>query len=180
MADARKIVIEIKQVNSDDTPKTPSEAQSGQSEEKASVQSILHPSKSVERSTVGKSVLVSYAFSQASQSIKSAISLSVSRYFALKEDYLGETALKNALTAVNKTVSFGTSVLGGAAAGSLIGPVGTAAGAMIGAIGWATNEVISGVQTYNASMLEIGTSAYQSAFANERYGLINGGRGTEN
>lgn len=178
MADVRKVVIEIRQTNSDETPKTPS-AQSD-SGDASKTQYTLHPSKSVQRQTVGKSVLVSYAFSQASAQIKSAVSLSVSRYFSLKEDYLGETTLQNALTAVNKTMSFGTAVLGGAATGSLLSPVGTAAGAMIGAIGWATGEVISGIQTHNATMLEIGTSAKQSAFAQERYGLINGGRGTEN
>lgn len=186
MADLRKVVIEIKQVNQDDTPTAPTPNNSGgdtniTNNTNINIQYVLHPLKTIENKTVGKNVLVNQAYQLAKQQVKNAITLSVSRYFSLKEDYIGQNIYNNVATGISKISSLGTAVVGGAIAGSsVMSGAGAIAGAVIGAVGWGVNETISSINTKYNSMLELGTKMYQTNFNVERYGLINGGRGTEN
>lgn len=185
MVDLRKVVIEIKQVNQDGTPNpAPSPDVQGDTyniTNTTNISYILHPVQSLQKATIGRNVLVNQAFELAKSAITSAVSLSVSRYFTMKEDYMAETSLNNTMSALSKVASFGTSVAGGAVVGAQAGgAIGAGIGAAIAAVGWGITEGINAVGAYNNQMKSLQTSVYQSGFMQARYGLVNGGRGTEN
>lgn len=108
------------------------------------------------------------------------VTLSVNRYFQLSEDYKGENYLNNVMGNINRVKSIGSSIVGGAMAGSTFGPLGIVVGA---AVSGATtvirqqidfkNKVASFEQSLNATRVE-------TAFRAQRAGLYDGGKGTEN
>lgn len=180
MSDLRKVVIEIKQVNADGTPKSPEGGQADAGKTEINIEYIIHPIQYIEKQTIGKNVLAFEAYSQAKRLLSQAVTSSVNRYFSMKEDYKTEVIYSNVTTAVNKVASFGASIAGGAIMGGKLGPYGAIAGATISAVSWGVSETISGynsVANYRASMNE---SNMQASFMGARYGLVDGGHGTEN
>lgn len=182
MADLRRVVIEIRPYTTRGTPatSTPNNPSGQEDTDATNTEYLLHPMKNTNKELVAKKRLVAYAGTKALSVITNSLSTSTNRYFALKENYLAETTYRNVLSGISKTSSFASSIIGGATIGGALGVGGATVGAVIGAIGWGANEIVSGISTYSNAMIELGNSIYQTNFSQERYGLINGGRGTDN
>lgn len=175
MADTRKIVIEITQGNGGS-----SNQPSNKNKVNKDFQELLHPLKKLKTEILGENVLINQAFDTAKKAILNSVSVTANRYFNLKEDYLSENLVNNALTAVGKVTSFGSAVASGAILGSSVTGIGTAVGAAIAATGWVVNEGISMYGQLSNYYQSINATTYQTQFSRVRAGLINEGRGTEN
>lgn len=117
-------------------------------------------------------VLANQAYEQAKALAKNAVGFYINRQLTLKEDYMNERNLQNALTTINKGVGFATAIAGGFALGGL-------AGAIISSIGFIGNEGINQFKRYDTAYRELTTNNINLAFARTRAGL-NGETGTEN
>ena len=117
-------------------------------------------------------VLANQAFEQAKSLVKNATSFYVNRQLTLKENYIAERNLQNALNSINKGVGLVTAVAGGFALGNI-------GGAIVGGVGWAANEGLNQFKRYDTAYRELNTENINLAFNRTRAGLI-GESGTEN
>lgn len=165
--ETRKIVIEI--VSKGAT--TPSKSQ--KIIDKVQKTDTTETIETVKEGTLVSSVVVNQAFNQVKGLVKNAALYYMNKHFTLKENYLMQRNVDNALTSINKVVSFGTSVAGG----FLLGNV---AGAAVAAVGWVANEAFTAFKRQDQTMMGLNTTNIQTAFQRTRAGLSNGSRGTQN
>ena len=93
------------------------------------------------------------------------------RELTLNDDYIGQRDKQIALTQINRTISFASSIGGGAAAGTTILPgVGTAIGAMIGAIKSVTSIIRSNLQGQDQQNIMLRQMDAQLDFTRSRAG----------
>lgn len=169
MADTRKLVVEfIDKVEKRESESATVINNSGTVEID---KMIKNPSTNAQ--TLGQSVFLSIAFTQAKQVTTTIASYALNRHFDLTEDYIGETNTKFALQIIKKSVSLGSSIVAGGIAG---GPIGAAAAA-VGFVGVETIQAFQRLDQINIKMREM---AYSTSYNQERLGLIDGGKGTEN
>lgn len=180
MADARKITIEIIGKTSDTGNNQAEKTTDPNGQLKKDLTALMHPIKTLESQTLGKSVLINQAYQQAKKAVVSAVDMSLNRYYSMKEDYLSQTNYSNIMTSINKVSSAGTAIIGGAIAGAELGPYGAVAGALIGSVGWGITEAISYQQRMSNAYQSLNTNNYSTNFGQVRAGLVNGGKGTEN
>ena len=163
--ETRKIVIEI--VSKEATTK--SQKIIGKVQNTESTETL----ETVKEGTLVSSVVVNQAFTQVKGLVKNAALYYTNKHFTLKENYIMQRNVDNALTTINKVASFGTSVVGG----FLIGNV---PGAVVAAVGWAANEAFTVFKQQDQAMMGLNTTNIQTAFQRTRAGLSNGSRGTQN
>ena len=180
MAETRKITIEIVGKTTDTGNNQAEKPVDENGQLKKNLTYLLHPIKTLEAQTLGKSVLINQAYQSAKNSIINAVEWTHNRYFSLKENYLGQMNYNNIMTSINKVASLGTSAISGAITGSALGPVGAVAGAVIGTVGWGVNEIMNYQQRMSNTYQLLNSNNFSTNFAQVRAGLINGGRGTEN
>ena len=131
-----------------------------------------NPEREESEKSDARNVLINRAYQEAKKMVVQAVNVSASRYFDLMEDYQSEVVFRNAKSAIGKASSFAT-VVGGSA---MINP---ALGA-IAAIGWVASQTIQSVGTWGNAMLQVANQNSQTRFMQDRYSLIDNGRGTEN
>lgn len=173
MADTREIVIKLV-VN--ETAKSENKGKSNDNVTETgeiNLSQLLHPIRTAENALKKSFPKSAVAYNYAKNAIKSTVSYALNRNFSLKEDYMSEVGLNNALSVIDRISSFSTALTLGASIG---GPI----GAGISAVGWVSNEVISAFQKYDRQQISLNEMNYQSTFSRTRMGLIDGGRGTEN
>lgn len=163
--ETRKIVIEI--VSKDTSTK------SQKIIDKVQKTDTTETIETVKEGTLVSSLVVNQAFTQVKGLVKNAAFYYMNKNFTLKENYLMQRNVDNALTSINKVVSFGTSVVGG----FLLGNV---AGAAVAAVGWAANEAFTSFKRQDQTMMGLNTTNIQTAFQQTRAGLSDGSRGTQN
>lgn len=163
--ETRKIVIEI--VSKEATTK------SQKIIDKVQKTDTTETIETVKEGTLVSSLVVNQAFTQVKGLVKNAALYYMNKNFTLKENYLMQRNVDNALTSINKVVSFGTSVAGG----FLLGNV---AGAAVAAVGWAANEAFTSFKRQDQAMMGLNTTNIQTAFQQTRAGLSDGSRGTQN
>ena len=163
--ETRKIVIEI--VSKEATTK------SQKIIDKVQKTDTTETIETVKEGTLVSSLVVNQAFTQVKGLVKNAALYYMNKNFTLKENYLMQRNVDNALTSINKVVSFGTSVAGG----FLLGNV---AGAAVAAVGWAANEAFTIFKRQDQAMMGLNTTNIQTAFQQTRAGLNDGSRGTQN
>lgn len=177
--DEKRIVIEIKTTDSNNGGGS-SSGTSQKNNGEIDLNALVHPIKSIEAQTLGKSVLLNQAYQYTKTAVKSIVSYQINRYFSLTEDYKSEQILSNTLNIIGKVSALGSAIGAGAITGSAAGPVGTAIGAVVGAAGWTINEAIQGVHRFDQVGIQLNQMRYDVAFAKTKLGLIDGGKGTEN
>lgn len=163
--ETRKIVIEI--VSKDATTK------SQKIIDKVQKTDTTETIETVKEGTLVSSVVVNQAFNQVKGLVKNASLYYMNKHFTLKENYLMQRNVDNALTSINKVVSFGITVAGGFALGNV-------AGAAVAAVGWAANEAFTIFKRQDQTMMGLNTTNIQTAFQQTRAGLSDGSRGTQN
>lgn len=163
--ETRKIVIEI--VNKEATTK------SQKIIDKVQKTDTSETIETVKEGTLVSSVVVNQAFTQVKGLVKNAAFYYINKNFTLKENYLMQRNVDNALTSINKVASFGVSVAGGFLLGNI-------AGAAVAAVGWAANEAFTAFKRQDQAMMGLNTTNIQTSFQQTRAGLTNGSRGTEN
>ena len=120
-----------------------------------------------------KSVLINQAYNQAKSLVSQAVNSSLNRYYNMKEDYMLENNINSIRTAINKTSSFATTIVGGAMVGGAVGGV-------IAGVGWLGSEAISYSNRWKDTYAQINATNYNKTFTKDRLGLTDGGKGTEN
>jgi len=163
--ETRKIVIEI--VSKDATTK------SQKIIDKVQKRETTETIETIKEGTLVSSLVVNQAFTQVKGLVKNAALYYMNKHFTLKENYLMQRNVDNALTTINKVASFGTSVAGG----FLLGNV---PGAAVAAVGWVANEAFTAFKRQDQTMMGLNTTNIQTAFQRTRAGLSDGSRGTQN
>lgn len=167
MSDTRKVIIEI--VNAES---------GGQREETRPVVDRQVSSAAAQQAAPSVAeisivaVLANQVYGQAKGLVKNATLYYVNRHLTLKEDYINERNLTNALTLINKGASFVTTVAGGAMVGNI-------AGAVIAAVGWGASQMLSEYQRFDTAHRNLSENKINLAFQRTRVGLSGEGR-TEN
>lgn len=118
-------------------------------------------------------IWLSMVAQRAKEIVISTIETDASRYFYMKEDYLGETVYRNIKNNVGKAIGAVSTVAAGA-------KLGGAPGAAIAAVGVVVNEGISIFNKYATLENQMNTLNYGMEFSRTRAGLVDNGRGTEN
>ena len=163
--ETRKIVIEI--VSKEATTK------SQKIIDKVQKRETTETIETIKEGTLVSSLVVNQAFTQVKGLVKNAALYYMNKHFTLKENYLMQRNVDNALTTINKVASFGTSVAGGFLLGSV-------PGAAVAAVGWVANEAFTVFKRQDQTMMGLNTTNIQTAFQRTRAGLSNGSRGTQN
>lgn len=163
--ETRKIVIEIVSKEAS----TPSQKIIDKVQKTDTTQTI----ETIKDGTLISSLVVNQAFNQVKGLVKNAAFYYMNKNFTLKENYIRNRDVENALTSINKITSLGTSVAGG----FLLGNV---AGAAVAAAGWAANEAFTAFKRQDQAMMGLNTTNIQNAYQRTRAGLNDGGRGTQN
>lgn len=118
-------------------------------------------------------IWLSMVAQRAKEIVISTIETDASRYFYMKEDYLGETLYRNIKNNVGKAIGAASTIAAGA-------KVGGGVGAAIAAVGVAVNEGFSIYNKYATLENQMNTLNYGMEFSRTRAGLVDNGRGTEN
>ena len=163
--ETRKIVIEI--VSKEATTKSQKIIDKVQKTE------TTETIETIKEGTLVSSLVVNQAFTQVKGLVKNAALYYMNKHFTLKENYLMQRNVDNALTTINKVASFGTSVAGGFL-------LGRGTGAAVAAVGWVANEAFTAFKRQDQTMMGLNTTNIQTAFQRTRAGLSNGSRGTQN
>lgn len=169
MADERKLVVEFTLKNPESSNDSGMSEGVGQTALNAQGENEVNKKKK-KNTTV---VIGTYLFNQALNSVKQDANLALTRYFNLSENYLAQTDYQNVMTSISKVSSFASTVGVGL---SLGGPVGAAIG--IGA--WGVNEFISYQSRMSGYYSNLNATNFGTAWGQERAGLYDGGKGTEN
>jgi hypothetical protein len=180
MADTRKITIEILNSESGSNDSEKSGNIGADDNIGKTINKIMHPIKSAENVTIGKTVILNQAYQQAKQMLTQTIDLSLNRYYTLTEDYLGQTNYQHIRTAYGKVTGLASSIAGGAMTGGMAGPVGAAIGAVIGATSWGINQTIQNQANLSGYYQDLNAANFNMQFNRTRAGLVNEGRGTDN
>lgn len=181
MADTRKITIEI--LNSDEGGSNFDKGENTSTHSDnidKTINKIMHPIKSAETITIGKTVILNQAYQQAKQMLAQTIDLSLNRYYTLTEDYLGQTNYQNIKNTYGKVTGLASSIAGGAMTGGMAGPVGAVVGAVIGATSWGINQTIQNKANLSGYYQDLNAANFNTQFSRTRAGLVNEGRGTDN
>lgn len=125
-------------------------------------------------------VVANQLWEQTKANVKNIATYSLNRYFNLTEDYISEQNVNNAITAINKTMSFGTAVIGGAIVGASFGPVGAAITTIISTASWVINDAVEKTKRWQTARLSQENANYNREFSSVRAGLIDGSKGTMN
>ena len=127
-----------------------------------------------------QTLVFSQAFNDVKEQIKDVGLYSLNRYFDLTEDYMSENTLRNATTAIKKTISFGSAIYTGFKLGSTGGAVGSFVGITVATATWLVNDSIGKMKKWQTARLNQSNANYETGFAQVRAGLIDGSRGTMN
>lgn len=171
MAELREVVITIKQ-DSVATPEKPNEQATGDNK-------IAEATKKSGGISAGMSVLVNQVYQHMRTQVETEAKYQVNKYFNMRDDYINQRNMNNALSVIGMAVSFGASVVAGAKLGASFGGV----GAVVGAIAGATfSGVSTGLSIYRAldqQNISISQLNAQLSFARERTGfsLVSGSIG---
>ena len=184
MADDRRIVIEIKNVEGESAAaKTNKIAEKNSNDLQKTLKTLFHPIKTLENQAISQNVLVNQAVHQGIQVLKqsasAAVNYYISRYFTLSENYNAETDFSNMMTGFNKVTGFIGSIGAGAIAGSVAGVPGAVIGGILGAAGYGVREGFGAAERKLQQQITISTNNYQSQFQQTRLGLTTG-RGVTN
>ena len=169
MAENRKITIEIVETQKETKQKSETANEEG---DYLSLRDLWNPGKAIEKMTLGKSVFINQAYSQAKNIVSSALTTGLNQYFKLNEDYIAQNSYNNLMTSVSKTKSLVSTAL----AGAQFGPGGLVAAG----VGWAITEVISYRAKLSNYYSSLNSTNYNTEFSRTRAGLVDNGRGTEN
>lgn len=121
------------------------------------------------------------ALSGAKQLIENTIEVSLSRYYNMSEDYISQNDYRNVMTAIGKTTSLASTVIGGVTSGLAFGgAVGGAIGGIVAGAGWGLSEAINMKATRSQYYSQINASNINMAYMQQRAGLYMNGKGTEN
>ena len=180
MADTRKITIEILGDESSSSSDSQNKKEDTETKIGTTINKIMHPIKSAETATIGKTVILNQAYQQAKQMLTQTIDLSLNRYYTLTEDYLGQTNYQHIRTAYGKVTGLASSIAGGAMTGGMAGPVGAVVGAVISATSWGINQSIQNKANLSGYYQDLNAANFNTQFNRTRAGLVNEGRGTEN
>lgn len=173
MAEERKITIEILDGGGSSSSNSQNKVDDSEEQVGKVINKIMHPIKTLESSTIGKSVIANQVYQQSKQMLTQTIDLSVNRYYTLTEDYLGQTNYQHIKTSYSKIKGLASSIAGGAMVG---GPIGAA----VGAVSWGVNEFIQNKANLSGYYQDLNASNFNMQFNRTRAGLIDEGRGTEN
>lgn len=153
-SDTRKIVIEIMETTTEKKKKKAPEEIEKEKKDKL------------------KKVIQHQAINTAKQLIVQSIETGMSQYVKMKENYM----LENDVNAVKNVISKGL----GVAATLKLGAAGGPAGLAVASVGLVVSEAIQINARWRDVYSEISTTNYNKTFTRTRYGLTDGGRGTEN
>lgn len=173
MAEKRKITIEILGGGDSSSSNSQNKVDDSESQVGKVINKIMHPIKTLESSTIGKSVIANQVYQQSKQMLSQTIELSINRYYTLTEDYLGQTNYQHIRTSYSKIKGLAASVAGGAMFGGI-------AGAALGVVSWGINESIQNIANLSGYYQDLNASNFNMQFNRTRAGLIDEGRGTEN
>ena len=178
MEDNRKITIEI--LSGSGSSSVSSKKEEVDEEYSNTIKQILHPIKSVEASTIGKSVIINQAYQNAKQLASQSINYSFKRYTTLKEDYILENNLNNFQLGISKVKGFAGAAFSGAVMGSSLGPIGSVFGAAVSLGGYGITNIIQNSAYRSSYYQDLNATNLQTQFMQQRSSLYNEGRGTEN
>lgn len=166
-SDERKIVIELKAINTSDD-----DDEEGEDEEEESV-------SKARKSAIKRAVKQAVAFTY--REISSQLFYEIGKYTSLTEDYKTAIITENVKTTINKVKSLASSTLSTAMLGAKIGGGwGAAIGAVIGAGMSITSEAMNLRRQYDEQNMQLLLGDRTAAYARSRLGLIDNGRGTYN
>lgn len=168
MADERMLVVElrIKGTSSDDS--------SGNEEE--GMTTALTPkgeNKDKNKKQNTKLAIMSYAFSSTLNKAREDINNSINRYFNLSENYIAQNYYNNVKTSIGKASSLITTLKVG-------GSIGGVAGMAVGLGMWGVGQYLQYSARMSSYYSGLNATNYGTAFGQERAGLYDNGRGTEN
>ena len=102
-------------------------------------------------------------------------------YASMEDDYVGQTNVANANMIINSAQNLIGTTVSMAKVGNLVGgPVGALVGGTVGAMGSAIGIGLKANASVISQYQQLDAIAYSQYFSGMRYGLINGGRGTQN
>ncbi len=143
---------------------------------------MLHPIQSVTAHSKDEGAMV-YFFKEmgkdAANALETVVNNSVTRYYQLSEDYIGQNNLNNIKANIGKAKSMGSSIISGATAGMTFGgPI----GAVIGGI---SSGAMSGFKMYQDYKQQVfnyynsmNNTNINTAYNAKRAGLYTGGKDT--
>lgn len=167
MADERMLVVElrIKGASSDDS------SNGGEGMTTALTPKGENKDKNKKQDT--KLVLTSYVFNSTINKIREDTDNSISRYFNLSENYIAQNYYNNVKTSIGKATSLAAYLKTGF---SIAGPVG-----MVTSLGlWGAGQYLQYSARMSSYYSGLNATNYGTAFGQERAGLYDNGRGTEN
>ena len=172
-ANERRIVVQI--IGGDTTTQPgPEEKEMEGSQESIKAKTSQKETKS------GAKALVKMGVERVGNIAMQTAQVSLNRYFSMSENYMAETDYQNAMTMINKSKSFVSTIASGAMAGAVGGPFGMAVGAIISAGAWGASEYVNYQQRMSNYYQNLNATRYQTEFDRTRLGLTNEGKGTEN
>lgn len=182
MADDRRIVIEITG-GGEGAAKGTGNVGADSEEKETDINDILstmfHPIKTLEKNTIGRNALVSYAFNNAMNFTKSALRYTLTRRFDLTDNYMAEQDMNNALNVIGTMQGIGVSTYSGARVGAQVGGAwGAAIGAAVGFTASMIKNAFEAEKRERQEQRKFIESDKQNAFQRARMGLTDGGRGT--
>lgn len=180
MADTREIVITIYNKTDEDNSHDV-DAGKGQPVDPAKNPPKQKDSALDKITAFSRSAATILALSGAKQVIQNTIQVSLNRYYNMSENYIEQNDYRNIMTQLSKTVSLGTTVIGGITSGMMVGgPAGAAIGGLVAGGGWIANEAINAKATRSQYYSMINASNINTTYMRERAGLYMNGKGTEN
>lgn len=183
MADTREIVITIYNKTDEDNEHDV-DAGKGQAVDPAKPHKNNNGSSSGSKQSAtdfSKAAVTMLALAGAKQLIQNTVQVSLNRYFNMSENYIEQNDYRNIMTQLSKTVSLGTTVIGGITSGMMVGgPAGAAIGGLVAGGGWIANEAINAKATRSQYYSMINASNINTTYMRERAGLYMNGKGTEN
>ena len=126
-------------------------------------------------------ILVTQAFSSAKSAAISVAKYEVNKYFSLRDDYVNQQNLSNALNCIGRGMTVATATLAGAKIGMAAGPIGAAIGAVVGFTASFVPMAIGAGQAVDRQSIAIATSVAYQDFAMSRRGraLTDGSIGSD-
>ena len=176
MAEAREVVITIKGSPEGKTPKTIIKNIVNNKVTNVINETKQSPEVSYddEGTDISTSVLANQVFAALKKEIVTEAKYQVNKYFATRDDYIGQRNMNIAFSMANKAVSLGASVAMGATVG---GPVGAIAALAVSTISMG----VSAYNTLDAQNLKVDQMNAQLAFTRQRsgYSLTSGSTGED-
>lgn len=150
-----------------------------QDEDESNVSNSVIKTKEKDEKLAKKAVAM-YFLKLAMKQTEEVADQALNVWYQTEEDYLGQTNVSNAKTAISIAKSIGTTAMAGFSIEKHFGTVGVVARAAVLTVSGLFTTAYNAYMNVQKSYISLDNQAYSQYYNSERYGLINGSSGTEN